>query len=122
VLAVNHERATFVTSMRVRSLVPKGSSIVDREIDYIDYIDCLDDYVAAGLSDRMARPWRVSDGELVVEQQLHIGGLPCVWIDSNLWLLFATHRRSRWTPPMKTGRPRPSLQSAPGRRQGARRM
>jgi len=92
VLAVNDERATFVTSTHVRSLVPKGSSIVDREIACIDSSD---DYIAAGFSDGTARLWRVSDGELVVEQQLHIGGLSCVWIDSNLWLLFAASRTGR---------------------------
>ena len=77
---------------RHMSLQNKGQCTIDKTIDCIDVAG---GYVAAGTNDGRLLMWRASDGELVVEQNLNLGPLTVVRIDTSFWILYASSSTGR---------------------------
>lgn len=86
ILTVYIDRTKRLASSHITGFIPKG------ECSLISDISCITssgNYFASGSDDGTIRIWRISDGELVVEQQLHIGPLTVIYIDTVLWILCA---------------------------------
>ncbi|EAX94762.1 hypothetical protein TVAG_346250 [Trichomonas vaginalis G3] len=59
-------------------------------------------YIAAGLTDGRLCLWRASDGELVFDDDMHLGPISCLSINTSLWVIFAasdTGRAAGWCIP-----------------------
>lgn len=81
------------------TLQQKDSCGIEKNIECIDVAG---GYIAAGTSEGNVLIWRASDGELVIEQNLHLGPITCLRIDTKLWVLFAcsnTGRAGGWCIP-----------------------
>jgi WD40 repeat protein len=99
ILTTSIGRAHLLVSTNILGLVPKGECPLPPDVECIDSDGS---YLAAGSSDGTVRLWRVSDGELLIEQHLHIGAISVVRIDPILWVLFAasaTGRIGAWSIP-----------------------
>lgn len=86
ILSVNVNRTKRLISSHITGFIPRGECICPNDVECVD---CSGGYLAMGSSDGTVRIWRVSDGELVVEQQLHIGSISVVKINPAIWVLFA---------------------------------
>ena len=99
ILTVSQDRTKRLISTHIQSLVTRGECVLPAGITCVHSTK---DYVAAGAEDGQLHVWRTTDGELVIEQNLHIGGLTKVYIDESLWIIFAasaTGRIGAWTLP-----------------------
>jgi WD40 repeat protein len=97
ILTVSIGRSHLLLSTNIHDLVPTGQCALPSDVECIDSDGS---YLAAGSSDGTIRLWRVSDGELLIEQQLHIGAISVVRIDPIMWVLFAgsaTGRIGAWS-------------------------
>lgn len=59
-------------------------------------------YVAAGTTDGKLMLWKSADGELVFNQDMHIGPISCLAINTSIWVIFAasdTGRAAGWCIP-----------------------
>ena len=74
------------------SLQNKGQCTVDKNIECIDVAG---GYIAAGTNEGKLLMWRASDGELVVEQNLNLGPLTVIKIDTSFWILYASSSTGR---------------------------
>lgn len=89
ILTVYIDRTKRLASSHITGFIPKG------ECSLIADISCISsggNYFAAGSDDGTIRIWRISDGELVIEQQLHLGPLTVIYIDTILWVLYAASK------------------------------
>lgn len=92
ILTVYIDRAKRLASSHITSYIPKG------ECSLMAGVSCIasgNNYFAAGSEDGTIRLWRITDGQLVIEQQLHLGPLTVLYIDTNLWLLYAASKTGR---------------------------
>lgn len=74
------------------SLQNKGQCSLEKVVECIDVAG---GYVAAGTSDGRLLMWRASDGELVVQQNLNLGPLTVIKIDTSFWILYASSSTGR---------------------------
>jgi WD40 repeat protein len=99
ILTMSIGRSHVLLSTNIAGLVPKGECALPSDVECVDSDGS---YLAAGSSDGTVRLWRVSDGELLIEQHLHIGSISVVRIDPIMWVLFAasvTGRIGAWSIP-----------------------
>ena len=92
VLSVYVDRAKRLSSSHVTGFLQRTECSLASDISCITSSP---GYVAAGSLDGTIRLWRASDGELVVEQQLHLGPLCIVKIDPAIWVLYAASTTGR---------------------------
>jgi WD40 repeat protein len=86
ILTVATDRSKRLISTHITGISPRGECTLPGDVECID---CCSNYFATGSADGFLRLWRVSDGELLIEQHLHIGALSVVVIDTLLWVIFA---------------------------------
>jgi len=91
ILTCNMVRSKILLSKHI-SLPTKGECTIPAETECIF---AAGGYIAAGSSDGLLRLWRESDGELVAEQQLHIGPITAVFINTSFWVVFAASSTGR---------------------------
>lgn len=92
ILTVYIDRTKRLASSHITGFIPKS------ECSLIADISCISsggNYFAAGSDDGTIRIWRINDGELVIEQQLYLGPLTVIYIDTNLWVLYAASKTGR---------------------------
>ncbi|OHT06247.1 hypothetical protein TRFO_25721 [Tritrichomonas foetus] len=92
ILSAYIDRTKRLVSSHITNFIPKG------ECSLIADVDCIcsgGNYFVGGSNDGTIRFWRISDGELVIEQQLHLGPLSVVYVDTTLWVLFAASTTGR---------------------------
>ena len=92
ILTIAQDRAKRLFSSHIQGLVARGETVLPSEISCIH---ATRDYVTAGSDDGKLRVWRASDGELVIEQHLHIGAITKVFLDETLWVVFAASATGR---------------------------
>jgi WD40 repeat protein len=93
------DRTKRLLSTHITTLIPKSESALPSDIECLHSAS---NYLSAGSSDGLLRLWRISDGELLIEQHLHIGSLSVLLIDPLLWVIFAgstTGRIGAWSIP-----------------------
>lgn len=83
---------TRVLLSRHFSLTVKDSSTIPKNIECFDVNG---GYIIAGTSDGNIIIWRLSDGELLAEHNLHIGGITCLEIDTSIWVLYVASNLGR---------------------------
>lgn len=86
ILQIMQDRTKRLFSSHIRALIPRGETVLPADISCLH---ATPDYVIAGSDDGKLRVWRATDGELVIEQHLHIGALTKVYLDESLWVVFA---------------------------------
>ena len=91
ILTINQNRTKTLLHKHI-NLPQKGDCSIPAEIECI----CSKGgYLISGSSDGILRIWRDSNGELLIEQNLHIGPITCLYIDITFWILYAASSTGR---------------------------